>query len=193
MLLVVGLGNPGTRYTSTRHNVGFRFIDLIAKKAEIRLNDRRAKAVLGQGRIAGHEVVLAKPRTFMNNSGEGIQYLMARFGSKPADLLVVYDEMALPTGRIRLRAAGSHAGHIGIRSIIAAVQTDAFPRLRIGVGQPSNGGETVPHVLGKFSKEEEPLITQAVQDAVSAVLCMLEESIDVAMNRFNVVGNSTGI
>jgi PTH1 family peptidyl-tRNA hydrolase len=192
MLLVVGLGNPGTRYTSTRHNVGFRFIDLIAKKAEIRLNDRRAKAVLGQGRIAGHEVVLAKPRTFMNNSGEGIQYLMARFGSKPADLLVVYDEMALPTGRIRLRAAGSHAGHNGIRSIIAAVQTDAFPRLRIGVGQPSNGGETVPHVLGKFSKEEEPLITQAVQDAVSAVLCMLEESIDVAMNRFNVVGNSTG-
>jgi PTH1 family peptidyl-tRNA hydrolase len=193
MLLVVGLGNPGTRYTSTRHNVGFRFIDLIAKKAEIRLNDRRAKAVLGQGRIAGHEVVLAKPRTFMNNSGEGIQYLMARFGSKPADLLVVYDEMALPTGRIRLRAAGSHAGHNGIRSIIAAVQTDAFPRLRIGVGQPSNGGETVPHVLGKFGKEEEPLITQAVQDAVSAVLCMLEESIDVAMNRFNVVGNSTGI
>ena len=192
MLLVVGLGNPGTRYTSTRHNVGFRFIDLIAKKAEIRLNDRRAKAVLGQGRIAGHEVVLAKPRTFMNNSGEGIQYLMARFGSKPVDLLVVYDEMALPTGRIRLRAAGSHAGHNGIRSIIAAVQTDAFPRLRIGVGQPSNGGETVPHVLGKFSKEEEPLITQAVQDAVSAVLCMLEESIDVAMNRFNVVGNSTG-
>ena len=189
MFLVVGLGNPGVRYISTRHNVGFRFIDLIAKKAEIRLNDRRAKAVLGQGRIAGHEVVLAKPRTFMNNSGEGIQYLMARFGSRPADLLVVYDEMALPTGRIRLRAAGSHAGHNGIRSIIAAVQTDAFPRLRIGVGQPSNGGETVPHVLGKFSKEEEPLIAQSVQDAVSAVLCMLEESIDVAMNRFNVIGN----
>jgi PTH1 family peptidyl-tRNA hydrolase len=192
MLLVVGLGNPGTRYTSTRHNVGFRVIDLIAKKAEIKLNDRRAKAVLGQGRIAGHEVVLAKPRTFMNNSGEGIQYLMARFGGRPSDLLVVYDEMALPTGRIRLRASGSHAGHNGIRSIIAAVQTDAFPRLRIGVGQPSNGGETVPHVLGKFSKEEEPLIAQAVQDAVSAVECMLEESIDVAMNRFNVVGNSTG-
>ena len=128
MLLVVGLGNPGTRYTSTRHNVGFRFIDLLAKKAEIRLNDRRAKAVLGEGRIAGHEVVLAKPRTFMNNSGEGIQYLMARFGGRPSELLIVYDEMALPTGRIRLRMAGSHAGHNGIRSIISAVQTDAFPR-----------------------------------------------------------------
>ena len=192
MLVVVGLGNPGTRYSSTRHNVGFRFIDLMAKKSEIRLNDRRAKAVLGQGRIAGHEVVLAKPRTFMNNSGEGVEYLLARFGGRPSELLVVYDEMALPTGRIRLRASGSHAGHNGIRSIISAVQTDGFPRLRIGVGQPSNSGESVPHVLGKFSKEEEPLIAQAVQDAVSAVHCMLEESIDVAMNRFNVIGNSTG-
>ena len=192
MLLVVGLGNPGTRYASTRHNVGFRFIDLLAKKAEIRLNDRRAKAVLGQGRIAGHEVVLVKPRTFMNNSGEGVEYLLARFGGRPAELLVVYDEMALPTGRIRLRASGSHAGHNGIRSIISAVQTDGFPRLRIGVGHPSNGGESVPYVLGKFSREEEPLIAQAVQDAASAVQCMLEESIDVAMNRFNVIGNPTG-
>ena len=192
MLLVVGLGNPGTRYTSTRHNVGFRCIHLLAKKAEIRLNDRRAKAVLGEGRISGHEVVLAKPRTFMNNSGEGIQYLMARFGGRPSELLIVYDEMALPTGRIRLRVAGSHAGHNGIRSIISAVQTDAFPRLRIGVGQPSNGGDSVPHVLGKFSKEEEPLIAQAVQDAVAAVRCLLEESIDVAMNRYNVIGNQTG-
>ena len=189
MLLVVGLGNPGTRYSSTRHNVGFRFIDLMAKKAEIRLNDRRAKAVLGQGRIAGHGGGLAKPRPFMNNSGEGIQYLMARFGGRPSELLVVYDEMALPTGRIRLRASGSHAGHNGIRSIISAVQTDTFSRLRIGVGQPSNGGDSVPHVLGKFSKEEEPLIARAVQDAVSAVQCMLEESIDVAMNRYNVIGN----
>jgi len=164
----------------------------MTQKSKIRLNDRRAKAVLGQGRIAGHEVVLAKPRTFMNNSGEGVEYLLARFGGDPSELLVVYDEMALPTGRIRLRASGSHAGHNGIRSIISAVQTDGFPRLRIGVGQPSNSGESVPHVLGKFSKEEEPLIAQAVQDAVLAVHCMLEESIDVAMNRFNVIGNSTG-
>ena len=189
MLLVVGLGNPGARYAATRHNVGFRFIDLLAKKADIRLNDRRAKAVLGQGRIAGQEIVLAKPRTFMNNSGEGIEYLLARFGGRPSDLLVVYDEMALPTGRIRIRTAGSHAGHNGIRSIISSVQTDAFPRLRIGVGPPSQGGQSVPHVLGKFSKEEEPLIAQAVQDAVAAVHCMLEESIDVAMNRYNVIGN----
>jgi PTH1 family peptidyl-tRNA hydrolase len=189
MLLVVGLGNPGTKYSATRHNVGFRFIDLLAKKADIRLNDRRAKAVLGEGRIAGQEVVLAKPRTFMNNSGEGVEYLLARFGGRPTDLLVVYDEMALPSGRIRLRASGSHAGHNGIRSIISAVQSEQFPRLRIGVSQPLNGGDSIPHVLGRFSKDEEPLIAQAVQDAVSAVECMLEENIDIAMNRFNVIGS----
>jgi PTH1 family peptidyl-tRNA hydrolase len=192
MLIIVGLGNPGAQYASSRHNIGFRFIDLMAKKAEIRLNERRAKAVLGQGQIAGHEVVLAKPRTFMNNSGEGTEYLLTRFGGHPSELLVVYDEMALPTGRIRLRAAGSHAGHNGIRSIISSVQTVEFRRLRIGIGQPSNAGKSIPHVLGKFSKEEEPLVAQAVQNAVSAVECMLEESIDVAMNRFNVIGNSTG-
>ena len=169
--------------------MGFRFIDLVAKRADIRLNDRRAKAVLGRGRIAGQDVVLAKPRTFMNNSGEGVEYLLARFGGRPADLLVVYDEMALPTGRIRLRASGSHAGHNGIRSIIAAVHTEGFPRLRIGVGQPSQGGESIPHVLGRFDKEEEPLIAQALQDAAAAVQCMLEESIDIAMNRYNVIGN----
>jgi len=189
MLLLVGLGNPGPRYSSTRHNVGFRFIDLMAKRADIRLSERRAKAVLGRGRFAGHDVVLAKPRTFMNNSGEGIEYLLARFGGRPSDLLVVYDEMALPVGRIRLRPAGSHAGHNGIRSIISAVHTEEFPRLRIGVGQPSQGSESVPHVLGRFSKEEEPLVAKAVQDAAAAVQCMLEENIDVAMNRYNVIGN----
>ena len=189
MLLLVGLGNPGPRYASTRHNVGFRLIDLIANRADIRLSERRAKAVLGRGRFAGHEVVLAKPRTFMNNSGEGIEYLMARFGGHPADLLVFYDEMALPVGRIRLRASGSDAGHNGIRSVIAAVQTEEFPRLRIGVGPPSQGGESVPHVLGRFSKEEEPIIAKAIQDAAAAVQCMLEENIDIAMNRYNVIGN----
>ena len=189
MLLIVGLGNPGLRYNSTRHNVGFRFIDLLAKRADIRLSERRAKAVLGRGRLAGHDVVLAKPRTFMNNSGEGIEYLIARFGGALSGLLVVYDEMALPVGRIRLRPRGSHAGHNGIRSIIATVHTEEFPRLRIGVGQPPEGGESIPHVLGRFSKEEEPLVAKAVQDAAAAVQCMLEESIDTAMNRYNVVGN----
>ena len=192
MLLVVGLGNPGPRYAATRHNVGFRFIDLLAKRADIRLNERRAKAVLGRGMFAGHDVVLAKPRTFMNNSGEGIEYLLARFGGRPTELLVVYDEMVLPVGRIRLRPSGSHAGHNGIRSIISAVHTEEFPRLRIGVGQPPQGGDSIPHVIGKFSKEEEALIAKAVNDAAGAVQCLLEENIDIAMNRYNVIGNHIG-
>ena len=189
MLIIVGLGNPGTRFTASRHNVGFRVIDLLAKKNELRLNDRRAKAVIGRGQIHGHEVVLAKPRTFMNNSGEGVEYLLNRFGGHPSDLLVVYDEMALPTGRIRLRPQGSHAGHNGIRSIISSLQTEDFPRLRIGVGHPNQGESSIPHVLGRFSNGEEPLIAQAVHDATGAVQCMLEMNIDIAMNRYNVVGN----
>lgn len=189
MLIVVGLGNPGTKYTASRHNVGFRFIDLLSRKSEIKLDDRRAKAVIGQGRISGHDVVLAKPRTFMNNSGEGVVYLLDRFGSHSTELLIVYDEMALPTGSIRLRAAGSHAGHNGIRSIITNLQSEQFPRLRIGVGQPPQNGYSIPHVLGRFTKDEEPLIAQAVRDSVAAIECILEENIDIAMNRFNRIGS----
>ena len=188
MLIVVGLGNPGAKFTASRHNVGFRFVDQLARKNEIRLNDRRAKAVMGRGQIYGQEVVLAKPRTFMNNSGEGVEYLLNRFGCQPSDLLVVYDEMALPAGRIRLRIRGSHAGHNGIKSIISYVQTENFPRLRIGVGQPEQGEPIIPHVLGKFNKEEESLIANAVQNAVEAVKCILEEDIDTAMNRYNTAG-----
>lgn len=189
MLIVVGLGNPGLRFTATRHNVGFRFVDLLAKRSEIRLNDRRAKAVIGQGTIRGQEVVFAKPRTSMNNSGEGVEYLLARFGCTPSDLLVVYDEMALPIGRIRLRPSGSHAGHNGIRSIISSLQTENFPRLRIGVGQPEEQASAVPHVLGRFTKQEETVIAQAVQDGIMAVNCLIESNIDIAMNRYNIVGH----
>jgi len=189
MFLVVGLGNPGTKYTATRHNVGFRFIDLLAKKYNIPLKDRRAKAIVGEGRIGSHDVALAKPRTFMNHSGESIEYLLTRFGGNPTNLLIVYDEMALPAGRIRVRSSGSHAGHNGIRSIISSVQSEQFPRLRIGIGQPPQNGDSIPHVLGKFTKDEEPLIAKAVHDAVQAVECILEQNIDIAMNRFNVIGS----
>ena len=149
------------------------------------MSDRRAKAVLGQGFLAGHEVILAKPRTFMNNSGECIEYLLDRFRGRPSDLLVVYDEMALPAGRIRLRSSGSHAGHNGIRSIISSIRTDNFPRLRIGVGLPERGESSIPYVLGRFSAEEEPLISRAVQNAVGAAYCLFESDIDTAMNSYN--------
>ena len=149
-LIIVGLGNPGPRYRDTRHNVGFGCVDLLAERWGIAVKDRRRTTVLGQGYREGKAVVLAKPRTFMNLSGESVGYLLARFGGRPADLVIVYDEMALPLGRIRLRARGSDAGHNGIKDIIRTVRTIDFPRLRIGIGGPGMSG-SVDHVLGRFS------------------------------------------
>ena len=185
MRLIVGLGNPGDRYQHTRHNVGFRCIDLMARDWGINLSERRAKAMLGRGNHLGQDVVLAKPRTFMNNSGEGVAYLLTRFGAKPDDLVVVYDEMDLPLGRMRLRPNGSPAGHNGIRSIIGELGTPNFARIRVGIGHPDLRGAQVSHVLNRFSEEEAPEIARVVKQVAEAVDCLLEESITVAMNRFN--------
>ena len=185
MWLIVGLGNPGERYRNTRHNLGFWCVDTIASRWEINPSERRTKAVLGRGRHAGHDVVLAKPRTFMNNSGEGVAYLLTRFGAQPADLLIVYDEMELPLGTLRIRASGSDGGHQGMRSIIAELKTQAFPRLRVGIGSPPLGGDPISHVLDQFSPDESSVIKKAVLRAADALDCLLEEDINVAMNRFN--------
>ena len=185
MRVIVGLGNPGDRFKGSRHNVGFQCLDAIAKKWGIPARERRAKAVLGRGHFAGQEVVLAKPRTFMNNSGEGISYLLTRFGAKPEDLVVIYDERALPLGRLRIRSQGSDAGHNGVRSIISALHTEAFPRIRVGIGNPPEGQDSVPFVLGRFTAQELIVISQTIEDVVAAVESILEENIDIAMNHFN--------
>ena len=185
MWLIVGLGNPGVRYRSSRHNVGFRCLDLLAKRWDIPTKDRRAKAVVGQGCHSGQEVILAKPRTFMNNSGEAIIYLLTRFRALPGDLVIIYDEMELPLGRLRIRAKGSDGGHNGMRSIIAALGTQDFPRIRVGIGPPPEGKSTVPHVLGPFSGAEEVVVSRAVDRVVAAVERIMEESIDAAMSQFN--------
>ena len=185
MRIIVGLGNPGDRYAGTRHNIGFRCIDAMARAWGIPVSQRRAKAVLGIGRHLDQDVVLAKPRTFMNNSGEGVGYLLTRFSAQPSDLLVVYDEMALPLGRLRARASGSDAGHNGIRSIIDALNTQDFPRMRIGIGRPAQVGGNITHVLDRFSPEEEPVIAQMVERVILAGECLLEENIDRVMNLFN--------
>ena len=185
MLIVVGLGNPGPRYQSSRHNLGFRCVDLLAARWGIPLTDRREKAVLAQGFQRGNKIVLAKPRTFMNNSGEAVKYLLARFGGPPGGLLVIYDDMELPLGHLRLRASGSGGNHNGMRSIIGAVQTQEIPRLRIGIGAPLPGQETIPYVLGTFEPAEEKTVADSLVHAADAVDCILAESIDIAMNRFN--------
>jgi PTH1 family peptidyl-tRNA hydrolase len=183
--LIVGLGNPGDRFRDTRHNIGFACVDLLAKRWGIAVNDRRRTTVLGEGYRNGAPVVLAKPRTFMNLSGESVAYLMARFGSRPAELIIVYDEMALPLGRLRLRAQGSDAGHNGIKDIIRTLHTTAFPRLRIGIGPPDGGAGSVNHVLGRFSPEEQPAAEACVIRAADALECFLADGISIAMNRFN--------
>ena len=183
--IIVGLGNPGPRFADTRHNVGWKVLDLISSRMRIPVNERRPKVVLGVGYHAGRRVVLAKPRTFMNNSGEAVEYLLSRFGGGSSSLLVIYDEMALLPGRIRLRAAGSDAGHNGIRSIIESVGGTGFPRLRIGIGASPPGIIAREYVLGKFGDEESEAIVGAVDRAAAAALCVLEENIDAAMNLFN--------
>ncbi len=185
MKLIVGLGNPGSKYVGTRHNIGFRALDLISSRWEIKIAEKRPKAILGVGSHLNQEVVLIKPRTFMNNSGEAIRYLTDRFGTNPSEILVIYDEMALPVGKIRLRANGSDAGHNGIKSIISALGTDQFPRLRLGIGRPEQNLDQISHVIGKFSDSESPLIAKTVATVVDLLDTILLEGLDMAMNSFN--------
>jgi PTH1 family peptidyl-tRNA hydrolase len=157
----------------------------MGRKWGIPLKDRRRVAVLGQGMVGGRPVVLAKPRTFMNASGEGVRYLLARFTSVPEDLIVVYDDMDLPVGKIRVRPGGSAAGHNGIKSIIAALNTQEFPRVRVGIGKAPEGVGGLSYVLGSLDASERREMERAVITAADAVACMLEEGIEAAMNRFN--------
>lgn len=185
MKLIVGLGNPGRQFNRSRHNVGFKCVDFMARKWGIKLAERRRKAVLGWEEVASLGVVLAKPRTFMNHSGEAVAYLLARFQAVPADLVIIYDDMDLPVGKIRIRPGGSAAGHNGIKSIIDRLSDQEFPRVRVGIGRPCDGLDEIDHVLGQFSSQEPQVIEKAVETVEEAVKCILLEGIETAMNRFN--------
>lgn len=182
--LVVGLGNPGARYTNTRHNVGFMVLDRLARRAGAPLTRRQCGALVAVAKVAGQRACLTKPQTYMNLSGEAVACLLRYYKVSPADLLVVYDDRDLPLGRIRLREKGSAGGHRGVESIIAALGTSDLPRLRIGIGRPSEM-DAVDHVLGGFSAEERPTAETALDRAVEAVECALQEGLAVAMNRYN--------
>ncbi len=184
MKLVVGLGNPGAKYANTRHNVGFMVVDRLARRVGIGLTKRQCNALTALGTISGQRVCLAKPQTYMNLSGDAVACLARFFKVSPADLLVVYDDRDLPLGRVRLREKGSAGGQRGMESIIAALGTSDFPRLRIGIGRPAEV-DAVDHVLGSFSAEERPLIEAALDRAVEAVEGVLSEGVDWAMNSFN--------
>lgn len=186
MFIIAGLGNPKREYDNTRHNIGFAFIDALAEKYHISVLSSQCKALVGKGIIEGHKVILAKPLTFMNLSGESIRPLADYYKIDPAiELIVISDDVSLPPGQIRIRKKGSAGGHNGLKSVIGQLGSEEFYRIRIGVGEKPKGYDLADYVLGHFSKEEQPLMKEGVEKATQAAKLMLDGEIDRAMNEFN--------
>ena len=186
MIVIVGLGNPTPKYDKTRHNVGFDLIDKLANKYNIAVNNKAHRAHLGKGVIEGKKVILAKPQTFMNISGESVRSLLTYYKiDSPEQLIVLYDDISLPEGSIRIRKKGSAGGHNGIKSIIKHLGSEEFLRIRIGVGEKPNRMDLADYVLSRFSKAERVLVEQSFDDAVDALQLILKDDIDGAMNKWN--------
>ena len=186
MFLIVGLGNPERKYEGTRHNVGFEAIDVISKKFGIEVNQKEQKGLVGKGIINGKKVILVKPQTYMNLSGECVAPLADYYDVDPnTELVVISDDVSLSTGNIRVRKKGSAGGHNGLKNIIALLGTNEFPRIRVGVGECENG-DMVSHVLGKYSKEDRERVDASMDKVVGAMELFLEGELDSAMNKYNV-------
>jgi len=183
--LVVGLGNPGEEYENTRHNLGFRVVDGLVKLLRAKGPYEEALSHLYKARVGGREVLLAKPMTYMNNSGLAVENLVEEYRIEPQELLVVYDDLDLPPGQVRMRLKGSSGGHRGMESVIKHLGTQNFPRVRIGIGRPKKKEEVVDYVLSPFSPEEEKLIDRAVKKAVRCVVRALELSPEEALEFCN--------
>jgi PTH1 family peptidyl-tRNA hydrolase len=185
MKLIVGLGNPGSRYRGTRHNVGWEVLERLARKHGIAIEEDTGWAEVGRGDIGPHRVVLARPMTYVNASGMAVQDLRRRYRVKPSDLFLIVDDLDLPLGRLRLRQKGTAGGHNGLRSVIEALGTDGFPRMRVGIGRPPGKTDAADHVLARFSAEERQMLNDALDRAVEALEVAIVDGVDVAMNRFN--------
>lgn len=186
MYIIAGLGNPGSKYEKTRHNVGFQVIDRLAAKYHIDMNMKKHKAICGTGAIEGIKVMLVKPQTYMNLSGESIREAAEFYKLDPEEeLLVIYDDISLPPGQLRIRKKGSAGGHNGIKNIIQHLGTQVFPRIKVGVGEKPEGYDLADYVLGHFSKEDEKEVLNAYDRAVEAAAEILTEGPDRAMNDFN--------
>ncbi|HWO94950.1 MAG TPA: aminoacyl-tRNA hydrolase [Bacillus sp. (in: firmicutes)] len=168
MKLIVGLGNPGKDYEQTRHNIGFMIIDELAKHLDIRLDKTKFNGLYGQGIVNGEKVILLKPLTYMNLSGESVRPIMDYYNIDTDDLLVIYDDLDLPQGKIRLRTKGSAGGHNGIKSLNQHLGTQEFNRIRVGIGRPQNGMKVVDYVLGRFTNEEMVLLKESMYKSVAA-------------------------
>jgi PTH1 family peptidyl-tRNA hydrolase len=191
--LIIGLGNPGSIYARNRHNIGYRCINHLAKLHSIEVKRRQCHSQIGIGNIADVKVLLAKPMTFVNQSGEAVGCLLRRYDVTPSDLIVIYDDLDLPLGKLRLRPDGSAGGHKGMNSIISAMGSEDFPRIKVGIGRPTKEDGTaitdedaiVNYVLSDFTPREDDIIKSAIAQVAKAIQSILTDGITAAMNKFN--------
>ena len=186
MFIIAGLGNPTKQYEGTRHNAGFEVIDRLSEKYNIDVGTKKHRALIGKGVIAGQKVILAKPQTYMNLSGESIRSLLDYYKiDEEQELLIIYDDISLNPGQIRIRAKGSAGGHNGIKNIIAHLGSQVFPRIKVGVGEKPRGRDLADYVLGHFSKEEKVLMEEGYDNAVHAAEMIVSGSVEAAMNEYS--------
>ncbi len=183
MYIIVGLGNPGSKYENTRHNMGFKTIDRLAREFSITVNRAKFKGLIGEGRIGSEKVILLKPQTYMNLSGKSVREIMDYYKVPEENLIVIYDDFDLPIGSIRIRKSGGPGTHNGMKSVVGELNSRKFPRVRIGIG--SSEGETIQFVIGKVSKDEQQILTVTTQAAADAVADIVRIGIDNAMNIHN--------
>lgn len=185
MYLIAGLGNPTREYEKTRHNVGFEAIDILADKAGTTVTEKKHKALYAKGCIGGQKVILAKPQTYMNLSGESIREIADFYKIEPENIIILCDDINLSEGQLRIRLRGSAGGHNGLKNIISHLGTLEFPRIRIGVGEKPRGMDLADYVLGRFPKEQQAVMEEAYRDAAEAACMMIEDGADAAMNHYN--------
>ena len=184
MKIIVGLGNPGREYSETKHNVGFMVIDELAKRWNVASWRKRNNAEVAECRVAEENVLLVKPQTYMNLSGTAVGELARWYKVAEEDIVVIFDDMDIPAGKLRLRMKGGSGGHRGIESLLQHLNKDSFLRLRMGIGRPPQGWQVVDYVLSRFSEEEKPLLEAAVKRSAEAVECIIEKGMNKAMNMF---------
>ena len=183
--LLVCLGNPGKEYANTRHNIGFLAADALEKRTGVKFNKLKYRALTGEVTLGGQRVLVVKPQTYMNLSGEAVKLAGGFYKIPPERILVLYDDVSLPLGKLRIRASGSAGGHNGIKNIIAHLGTDAFPRIKVGVGAPQREDGLVDWVIGSFTASERKVVDAAIERALDAAACVIEKGVSEAQNRFN--------
>ena len=185
MYLIAGLGNPSRTYEGTRHNIGFTMIDAIGNKFGIDVTTKKHKALVGRGMIDGMRVILAKPQTYMNLSGESIREITDFYKIEPENIIIIYDDISLDVGQLRIRKKGSAGGHNGVKNIIAHLGTQEFPRIKVGIGNKPEGWDLADYVLSKYTKAEQEALEEASEGVIGAVKLMLADDIEAALNKYN--------